>query len=73
MPAATTATRAFPGLPFGFSKLGMISGLTEQPFRLLSDRKGSSNHVEKKTAAREVGGLSVEFISGDLKSDEREQ
>jgi hypothetical protein len=27
----------------------------------------------KKTAAREVGGLSVEFISGGSKSDEREQ
>ena len=42
-------------------------------FHLLSDGKRSTNQAEKETEARDVGGLSVEFFSGDLKSDEREQ
>jgi hypothetical protein len=46
-------------------------GSSRIPLALPRERRYSSRR--KKTVAREVGGLSVEFISGGSKSDEREQ
>jgi hypothetical protein len=50
-----------------------FKGAARPRFYLLSRAKASTNHAEKKTEARCVGRLSVEFFSGDLKSDKREQ
>ena len=73
MPAATTATRALFCAGFIWENSGIFRVAARPRFYLLSLAKASTNHAEKKTEARCVGRLSVEFFSGDLKSDEREQ
>jgi hypothetical protein len=73
MPAATTATRALFNCDFIWENSGIFKVGARPRFYLLSLAKASTNHAEKKTEARCVGRLSVEFFSGDLKSDEREQ